>query len=81
MRLQRISRAKGAFEVADEIPVFTPAEGAAIEKGLGEVFDDPECPFSPRHYVELMTMSNAELGRRFKRALRDELYEAKRRKS
>lgn len=33
---------------------------------------------APRVYVELRTMSAFELGLRFKRALRDELYERRR---
>lgn len=30
---------------------------------------------TPRHYVMLMTMSSSELGRAFKNAIRDELYD------
>ncbi|QQJ96419.1 hypothetical protein JG536_28135 (plasmid) [Burkholderia ambifaria] len=32
----------------------------------------------PRHVVDMMTMSAAELGQVFRRALRDELYERRR---
>lgn len=35
---------------------------------------------TPRGYVELRTMSPFELGLRFKEALRDELYERRRKK-
>lgn len=47
----------------------------AIDAGLEPVID----VITPRAFVALMTMSSAELGRAFKRALRDELYEARRR--
>ncbi len=47
----------------------------AIDAGLEPIID----VMTPRAFVALMTMSSVELGRAFKRALRDELYEARRR--
>ncbi|TFE42395.1 hypothetical protein E2553_36080 [Paraburkholderia dipogonis] len=47
----------------------------AIDAGLEPIID----VITPRAFVAVMTMSSAELGRAFKRALRDELYEARRR--
>ncbi len=47
---------------------------AAIDQSLGWHRD----AITPRAYVELRTMSPFELGLRFKRALRDELYERRR---
>lgn len=47
---------------------------AAIDEGLRPHID----AMTPRRYVMLMTMSSAELGRAFKNAIRDELYERRR---
>jgi hypothetical protein len=49
---------------------------AAIDEGLRPILS----VMTPRGYVGLMTMSSFELGRRFKQALRDELYERQRQK-
>lgn len=46
----------------------------AIDQGLRPHID----AMTPRCYVMLMTMSSSELGRAFKNALRDELYEWRR---
>jgi hypothetical protein len=47
----------------------------AIEKGLETAVEG----LTPRMFVAVMTMSSTELGRAFKCALRDEVYEARRR--
>lgn len=44
---------------------------ATIERSFRESADR----LSPRQVVDMMTMSSFELGRMFKQALRDELYE------
>jgi hypothetical protein len=44
---------------------------AAIDEGIGPYMES----ITPRYYVMLMTMSSAELGRAFKSAIRDALYE------
>lgn len=55
-----------------------------LERALVVVIDQGlrEClgAMTPRGYVELRTMSPFELGLRFKEALRDELYERRRKK-
>lgn len=50
--------------------------GAAIDQSLRRHLG----AVTPRLYVEMRTMSPFELGLRFKRALRDELYERRREK-
>jgi len=55
----------------------------SLRKGLNDAIDAGLAPIvdaiTPRRFVAWMTMSSAELGREFKCALRDELYEAHRR--
>ncbi|CAB3755483.1 hypothetical protein [Paraburkholderia humisilvae] len=55
-----------------------------LERALIAAIDEALRPgpsaITPRGYVAFMTMSSIELGRRFKQALRDELYERQRRK-
>ena len=48
----------------------------AIDRGLEATID----VITPRWFVAVMTMSSVELGHAFKCALRDELYEARRRR-
>lgn len=50
------------------------ALNAAIDEGLRPHIE----AMTPRCYVMLMTMSSVELGRAFKEAIRDELYERRR---
>lgn len=71
------ARVKRGYAIARDL-------SAAFETGLKQAFaelDGPFAPrFAPRHYVDIMTTSSAELGRAFKAHLRDALWEAKRRK-
>lgn len=50
------------------------ALSAAIDEGLRPHID----AMTPRYYVMVMTMASAELGRALKDAIRDELYERRR---
>ena len=53
-----------------------------LERALIAAIDEALRPslsaITPRGYVGFVTMSSFELGRRFKQALRDELYERRR---
>ena len=66
-------RPRKARAVAREI-------SAAIEKGIKDALAELDGPIAPRHFVDVMTMSSVELGRAFKHALRDELWQAKHQK-
>jgi len=66
-------RTRKAHTIAREI-------SAAIEQGIRQALAELDGPIAPRHIVDCMTMSSADVGRMFKRALRDELWQAKQRK-
>lgn len=70
---KKIPRAKAPVKVQRRLER---ALVVAIDQGLRECLG----AMTPRGYVELRTMSPFELGLRFKEALRDELYERRRKK-
>jgi hypothetical protein len=67
------ARTRKAHAIAREI-------SAAMETGIRDALVELDDPIAPRHIVDCMTMSSVDVGRMFKRALLDELWQAKQRK-
>ena len=67
----KTSRIKSANSVP---PTVERTLATAMDQGLTQVLD----AMTPRQYVDTRTMSSFELGLKFKRLLRDEMYERRR---